>query len=172
MTLSWNNTNVFDAVRYEVQLDTVNPPVQTVNLAGVQSSYGISLPYGTYYWRVRAVDAADRALDWSAVPMQSFTLSSTDSAAPLLNYYTTNMPTLNWSRVTWATGYEVQISKRSNFSGEIVYSNNTLTGANLSVTPDAALLDGIYFWRVRPKRPDGTWSSTWSSTDSFAVKGS
>jgi DNA-binding beta-propeller fold protein YncE len=87
--------------------------------------------------------------------------------APMRNYFTTSTPTLTWGRISWASGYEIQVAVNSSFR-DIVYSDNTLNSNQLAATT-TPLSDGIYYWRVRAKRSNGTWGN-WSAIDRFRVE--
>ncbi|MEO8610965.1 MAG: SBBP repeat-containing protein [Chloroflexota bacterium] len=82
------------------------------------------------------------------------------------NYYTTDMPTLTWTPVTWATHYHVQVSKNKLFSGTPDFEGET-DANGLSITTDA-LDDGVYYWRVQAQKADGDWGG-WSLVESFTV---
>ena len=83
---------------------------------------------------------------------------------PQRNVFPTATPTLTWSAVTWAAAYEIQIDDTDDFSSP-VYHSTTLTAPEV-ITPE--LPSGVYYWRVRAQRPNGTWSE-WSVVDSFVV---
>ena len=72
-------------------------------------------------------------------------------------------PTLDWSDVSGATQYEVQVATDSGFSN-IVASNNTLTTSQWLVSPDLGS-GTTHFWRARGLTPCG--SGPFSKTSSF-----
>jgi hypothetical protein len=90
-----------------------------------------------------------------------------DGGAPIRNYFVVRNVPLSWSAVSWAAGYWVEVSKNQNFAGT-VYKNDTLDASTLSVTTTILTDNGLYYWHVRAKRPDGSWGA-WSITDSFQV---
>ena len=73
------------------------------------------------------------------------------------------VPTLSWTTVLSATGYQVQISTSSGF-GTTVVSTET---SNPSYTPIIALGDGVFYWRARAKA-GYTWGP-YSEEASFTV---
>jgi hypothetical protein len=79
LTLRWNA--VTGATSYELRLDTVNPPAAPAILLGNTTSYipPTTLPYGVYYWQVRARDIAGNWGSWSDI--RSFTLIAGLSSA-------------------------------------------------------------------------------------------
>ncbi len=88
---------------------------------------------------------------------------SSPNALPAVNAYPTPTPTLRWGVVTWAAGYEVQVSNSPQFT---TLAFTTMTGALETTT--SALSEGTYFWRVRAQRADGTWG-VWSAADTFVI---
>ena len=180
--LPWNTTtftwdNISAAHHLELQLDTVNPPVAApIVIDGTPDSYVMNLPLGTYFWRVRAVDEDPTTVepDWVDIPLQTFTLATSETLAPERNYFQTESPTLTWKEITWATAYQIEISTSATFAA----------GSTVYITPDAApipsteksfvvdppLGEGSYYWRVRARKADGiTWNATWSIIDSFII---
>jgi CSLREA domain-containing protein len=86
--------------------------------------------------------------------------------APQRNYFTTATPTLTWTRVPQASGYEIQVDNNADFSSP-AYSNASLPATAFSVTT-SALADGTYYWRVRGRNANGI-PGAWSYVDSFIV---
>jgi hypothetical protein len=119
---------------------------------------------GTYYWRVRSLDPYNRPSEWSAV--RSVEVKSSSSAAPLRNLHTTRTPTLTWNGIPWAARYQVQVDDRTSFISP-VFDQETLDAEALSMTINP-LPNGVYHWRVRAQRPDGSWGG-WSSASSFTI---
>jgi WD40-like Beta Propeller Repeat len=93
-------------------------------------------------------------------------LTSLPNAAPLRNGYNTLTPLLTWSGISWATGYELQISDVPTFN-QIIYSK-TLP---IEARSDQATLpgEGTYYWRVRARQANDNWG-IWNSPDSFVIK--
>jgi hypothetical protein len=77
-----------------------------------------------YYWRVRAIDKAGNVSDWSnAGDAWEVTITSQSLAPPVLNRFATGNPspmdlppTLCWSPISWAEGYELQVDNHADFS--------------------------------------------------------
>jgi hypothetical protein len=86
-------------------------------------------------------------------------------SAPIRNYYTTATPTLTWNRVSFAIGYEIQVSKSSSFAPLAYTTQANSSALQVTTTP---LPDGMYYWRARVKRLDGAWGP-WSTVESFIV---
>lgn len=85
---------------------------------------------------------------------------------PKRNYFRMNTPTLTWSRVDWAIGYEIEVDDNSDFKTN-EFHDATISSGTLSATT-TALDDGQYYWRVRGKRANGSWGN-WSTVQIFAV---
>jgi hypothetical protein len=97
----------------------------------------------------------------TAIPEPTFP----PAATPQLNYFTTASPTLSWNRISWATGYELDVASSPDFFGATRY---TTDAGVLSVTVDAPPLDdGRYYWRVRAINPDRI--GLWSRTETFVI---
>jgi hypothetical protein len=101
-------------------------------------------------------------------PSKTSIPSSEPNAAPPRNVFTTSTVVLSWSRVTWATAYEIQVDTETSFATPFSY-NATINASILSAS--VTLVNGDYVWRVRAQRADGTWSG-WSVTDSFRISAS
>jgi putative glycosyl hydrolase-like family 15 (GHL15) protein len=86
------------------------------------------------------------------------------NAVPQRNVLATALPVLTWNEITWATRYSVQVDTDPAFTGSQIV-DMVISARHLSL---GALANGEYFWRVRAKRPDGTWS-LWSSVDTFTI---
>jgi predicted phage tail protein len=100
------------------------------------------------HWRVRAVDAAGNVSAPSAV--RTLTINTPTNMAPTPNRHTTATPTLTWTPVTGALGYEVQVFPVATFTGTPAWQNLAVPAGTTSVTTDA-LPPGTYFWRVRAR---------------------
>jgi hypothetical protein len=71
---------------------------------------------------------------------------SGSSASPIRNYYVDPNVPLSWSRVTYATGYWVQVARDKNFLQ--LEFNQTTPASQLSVVAPLPG-NGTYYWRVR-----------------------
>ncbi len=161
--------SVRGAVRYELRLGTSNPPEDgTVYDAGRRTSFKLNTPLvtTTYYWQVRAFDAAENVSEWSA-PF-SFSVQSPSNAVPVLNRFATLTPTLSWTPISWSQGYEIQIATDTRFRNS-AYSIDTLPNRALNHTLATPLVEGVYYWRVRARSDVDTWG-TWSTTGTFLVQ--
>ncbi len=103
--------------------------------------------------------------NWAKNTIRPFPVTNL-SESPLRNYYTSSPVTLTWSRVSYATGYWIQVADNPSFLN-LIYDNQNLSSSSLSFP--AALGNGTYYWRVRAKLPDGVQWGNWSASDSFRV---
>jgi hypothetical protein len=86
-------------------------------------------------------------------------------SAPIRNYFTTATPALTWNRVSFAIGYEIQVSKSSSFAPLAYTTQANSSALQVTTTP---LPDGVYYWRVRAQINATTWGP-WSAVESFMV---
>lgn len=89
--------------------------------------------------------------------------------APQRNYYRMRTPTLTWSHVDWAIAYEIEVDNNANFLSTEYHQvfNNASTR---KATTTSLNLDGLYYWHVRAKHPDGQWG-IWTPVQTFVVNG-
>jgi hypothetical protein len=147
VTLRWDAS--WGADHYEVRLGMTAPtPIVASDVYGT-SYTAAGLATGQFYWQVRAVNAQGGVSEWS--DEWTFATVSPLNAVPELHFFDTVM--LTWNRVSWATGYHVQVARDAGFN-DVVYDNAALPASALSVSP--TLDDGRYYWRVRAL--GGDWS--------------
>jgi hypothetical protein len=166
-----DNTPTFDwgsvsgAQSYSIQVDNdsdfSSPEIDAITY----NTYYIpttSLSTGTYYWRVRGSNDCGTS-GWSSA--WNFTIIETPSSPSLSSpsngsstYDTT--PYFDWSSVSGATSYCIQVDNDSSFSSPEI---DTMT-SNSYYTPVTPLSPGTYYWRVRASNScgDSSWSSVWS----------
>jgi predicted outer membrane repeat protein len=105
--------------------------------------------------------------DIGAYEYASFDNAAAANAPPYRKFFPTMSVTLNWVGVDWATGYEVEIDNNADFLS-VNYRSTGLDAHDLSYSTSVSQ-EGLYFWRVRAKRDDGT-PGAWSTADSFLVR--
>lgn len=132
-----------------------------------------SIPMGkltyftTYYWRVDASNSLGTS-DWSEI--RSFTtLPQQKPAVPMLLSPANNAidqpltPTLDWSDVSGADKYRLQVSKNADFS-DLVIDFENLTSSQNPTSVGTLNNYTTYYWRVFASNTGGNsdWSDTWS----------
>lgn len=163
-TFTWTGSS--DSVRYEVRIGTSNPPGGTA-LSGNTTRYTptSAMNIGTYYWQVRALDAAGNLSAWSN-PFR-VTIASAPNAAPALNYQTVRTVRLTWGAVPWAAAYEIQVDNSTSFSNPLSQPAVIVNADTLEITT-APLTNGTHYWRVRARDASGGWGS-WSAPQSIQI---
>jgi len=173
-TLTWNNPS--GATSYRLQVSTNSGFSSTViDVPGLaNSSYLVQtgqLTNGvTYYWRVNANNTCQANTNWSNP--RSFTTQQGVLPAPQLQLPlngTTGVsltPTLDWSDVSGATGYEVQISLNNTFQSLVLDENSVIS----QWVVDPGILSGSqqYFWRVCTINSGG--HGPWSNYFNFTTQ--
>jgi predicted outer membrane repeat protein len=91
--------------------------------------------------------------------VHSITLKvSAPTAATNRNFYDTDTPTLTWTAISNASGYEIQVDTDTAFSAPYSFTDTAIPAGQLSETM-THLDNGTYFWRVRAKGGAGLWST-------------
>ncbi|RLI67584.1 MAG: hypothetical protein DRO63_04410, partial [Candidatus Gerdarchaeota archaeon] len=122
---------------------------------------------GVFYWHVQARDAAGNWGSYSGT--RSFTIDTIPPAAPALNspshmsVINDDSPFLDWSSVSTAVQYHLQVASSSSFS---YLEFQVYTGATSYTVPH--LTDGMKYWRVRARDSANNWGS-WSTYRIFTV---
>jgi hypothetical protein len=173
-TLTWNDSTSVSSYRLQVSTNS-GFSTTVIDVQGLaNSSYLVQpgqLSNGvTYYWRTNANNSCQAPSDWSNP--RNFTTQQGVLSPPILQLPANGAtgvsltPTLDWSDVTGATGYEVQISL-----------NNTFQSLVLDESPvasqwivDQGVLSGsqLYFWRVCTINSGG--NGPWASYFSFTTQ--
>ena len=161
-TLDWSN--VSGASQYQVQIGTSCGSGGTYQVTSSSYDYSGLSAGTTYYWRVRTRNACNNWGSWSGC--WSFTTAPGVLAAPSLgspSNGSTCQPTngtLDWSNVSGASQYQVQIGTSCGSGGtyQVTSSSYDYSGLSAGTT---------YYWRVRTRNACnnwGSWSGCWSFT--------
>ena len=136
------------------------------------AALGQAVPDGTYYWRVRAIDAKSNAGPWSgvrrivkrwSVPPRLLAPRKTSVSWP------STPLVLRWSSVPYAVTYLVTVATDRTMSNQVVGSSTQpqTTQATAFAVP-TALGPGRYYWQVTPEdaagrrgRPSAIAAFTW-----------
>ena len=149
--------------------DLSNPIVNVDNVSKTEYSSLTELELSTtYYWQVRSMSQANGS---SVSPVWSFTTASAklatapDLIMPAANaVVATGRIELQWSSVSGATSYDVQVSDNQDFS-TIVYNGLGQTASSWSVDIDQS--SRTLYWRVRSVNSAGT--GAWSMWRRFST---
>ncbi|MBP7875932.1 chitobiase/beta-hexosaminidase C-terminal domain-containing protein [Candidatus Woesebacteria bacterium] len=181
----WDDSSDATGITYQFQ-SSLNPAESGgVLTAGLWSSgvlptsmiHSSGAPDGTWYWQVRAVDAAGNTSAWS--PIWNVTLDTTAPAipthlTPANGTYTTtaNLTKIDWSTVSDSSNpvtyfYQSAFSNILNLDGSFMtpaYSSAALSASEIAAggTPE-----GVYYWHVRAQDLVGNtsaWSTPWKIT--------
>jgi len=178
LTISWSAvTDPSGILGYNWQVSTSStfPTVALQNSTnvGITQDTVSGLPNGTYFWRVQAVSGAFVKSAWSAA--RSFNITGAgpgQPGAPVLSptkAYSTFHPlevmTFNWSPVTGAASYVLQVSKDPSFPTTTTAAFNNIPNPTYSFsTPD----EGTYSARVIAVSANGV-ASVPSNTINYSV---
>ncbi len=180
ITLSTNPVNPEILNRFWIQVATEND-FSEINIVYENNEFSSnectistdSFLNGTqYYWRTKAFDGSKWSDSWSEV--WSFTLNVDFSEVYLVSpldgeIITDTTPIIDWSDVTGATGYHIQVNTNEIFTGTIINDDNTISGSLSEYPITTALSDNtIYYWHIKIKNEDGVWGD-WSSTWSYSI---
>lgn len=117
-----------------------------------QSVTGLNTVNTTYYYRVRAINGSGTSTNSATNTVSASSLPPTALAATNVN---ANSFTANWSTVSGATEYRLDVSTTPSFSSFVSGFNNTqvlTTSANVTSLSQK----GKYYYRVRAVNASGT----------------
>jgi hypothetical protein len=147
------------ATQYEVQIAADRGfgsivPKGSFRTRNTAATVRTALGDGTYYWRVRAIDAKDKAGRWS--PTRSF--EKAWSIAPELSEpgdaLTIQWParpmTLRWAVVPHATKYAVTVATDPSLAQPVGGAKWPVETQGTVFAPPRTLGPGQYFWAVTP----------------------
>lgn len=162
-TLSWSAAVGATAYRLEEAADAAFTAPVTRYL-GVLTNYPVTgQPGGTWYYRVRAVNAAGASPPSNT---RSFTVTVPTIPAPTLQPIVDpdhdTIYTAQWTAVPTATGYLLEMSGSPYFVGATLYYSGALT--QVTVTDHLA---GTRYYRVRAQT--GVGKSPWSNSQSILI---
>ena len=157
---SW--TRVSGATGYEFQVDDsddFSSPIQAVTTTNRTYVPTVRLKAGTSYWRVRANGLNSARSAWSRAEVVVDGTAPPSPISPIDNApleQPESPALLQWSPVSGAVGYQVEVDADGNWVGATVYNT---PGTSFQVpTPQAP---EVWHWRVRADLGNGTFTE-WS----------
>jgi hypothetical protein len=147
-----------------------------------QTSFSIfnqTLPEGTIYWRVQAIDDYNNSLAWSLtrdLTSETVEIKKVSPKAQLtspINSTTTNgTPIFRWDPLAYAARYQIEVYKNADttFSGANRVLSGTTEQAAFAPNDVLAPQGSPYIWRVRRVDASGRFGA-WSAVGKFVVKG-
>jgi hypothetical protein len=186
---TWNSVKGAD--HYELQLaadshfgsSVLGSSSNSLKTGNTAATLSKNLADGTYYWRVRSVNASGRAAGWSST--RSFVKAWT--TAPTLidpnDLFEVIWPTaplrLHWSSVPGAVSYRVVVGTDPTLAAPVIGGpNSPVETQGTTLALPNALAPGRYYWAITPKDSDGhpgrqssvgSFSWNWPSTTTTAV---
>ncbi|MBN2789184.1 MAG: choice-of-anchor D domain-containing protein [Candidatus Delongbacteria bacterium] len=164
-TFDWDD--VTGATEYGILIDNNSSFTSPeIDVTTAVSEYTVfTLPYGTYYWKVRARSTAGTSAFsslWSlsifeVIPEVPTLISPADSSS-----FEDQTPTFDWNDVTGANGYNIQIDNNSDFSSPEIDTSTALSQYTAST-----MAYGTYYWKVRARNTAG--SSAFTSGWTFEI---
>ncbi len=167
----WNTASGANTYKIQIATDTI---FSFLALDSTISSTSIYVPSGKltngvkYYWRACGINEAGQGA-WST--FWNFTTILPAPAAPTLVSPLNNSldlsvtPSLNWSSVSFAASYRIQVSAFPTFTS-VFYDSSGNTGTGVIIPPGRLTTNMLYYWRVNAVNTSGTssWSSVWNFT--------
>ncbi|MCX6165553.1 MAG: YCF48-related protein [Ignavibacteriae bacterium] len=167
-TLFWSQPS--GAINYTVQVSTTPNFLEFSDSVTITNTQ-YTIPSGklqqntTYYWRVKASNSVGSS-PWSSI--WNFTTNNiTTPIAPTLISPVNGSsgilltPTLDWSDVSSATNYHVQVSYNSTFTN--IADSATVTSSQRTIPVGNLYANNIFYWRVKAGNSSGygPWSTVW-----------
>jgi len=135
------------------------------NLSSSEYTTSTLNSYTKYYWRVNATTSGTTG-PWSSIwnfttILQTPTLISPTNGASSV----TLTPLIDWSDVSGATTYNVQVATNPGFSTPVI-DLSSLPSSQYQVPSGLLQANTLYYWRASASNSNGTsaWASAWNFT--------
>jgi hypothetical protein len=182
---SWDTVAGADKYNFVLSADLAfNSPVYQVNgTKNTRATPDKTVPNGTYYWRVQAVDADGNTSGWSETRQidklwaDSPVLTEPDDAATIS--FPGEPLVLRWEPVPGAAKYHISIASDPDLASLVTSGGDPLETQATNAAPALLLSSNTYYWAVTPVdaqgnegEPSETRSFTWEwpSTTTTAVQ--
>jgi predicted outer membrane repeat protein len=150
--------NVTSLGGFNANYDTADDSGAWVGLGPTGASMSATLPAAlpantTFTWKVRAYNDNNQYSAWSLSRTFRTKLATPELNLPVNNSTLLNKrPTFEWDAVSGASGYTIQVLKKSPTTGlfTVIANTFTVTGATYAYTPTVDLLPSTqYAWKVK-----------------------
>ncbi|RJO62410.1 MAG: hypothetical protein C4542_04110 [Dehalococcoidia bacterium] len=170
VSLSWQPLE--GATLYQWQLSAQSDfSIIADGFAASSAGTGVTAPSlalaSTYYWRVRGITPlySPWSDTWSFV---TASLGVPQLVSPLA-WGAALKPLFQWNPVSKATGYELVVSRKSDFTNPVVSKTGTHSLTNSYWQSDVALDNStVYYWRVRALA--SSLAGEWSAAGAFLTQ--
>jgi len=157
-TANWSSVSGATSYRLDVSTNSTFSSFltgyQNLSLGNVISRSVSGLTAGkTYFYRVRAHDSGGTSVNSNVISVATVPLAPTAKAATSV---TTTSFTANWSSVSGATSYRLDVSTSSTFSSYLTGYQNLSLGNVTSRSVTGLITKTTYFYRVRAHDSGGT----------------
>ncbi len=169
---NWSAVSGADHYQFQIAAtNTFSPALYSIDTKNTRAALTDLLQNKTYYWRVRAMTAANGGGAWSAT--RSMVMNWSDKADPTTPADGASITypdplLLNWTAIPGAEKYRVTVATDPGLSS-VVNGFPVTTQASAYALP-TRLSDGTYYWGVTPidsESHDGTASDVFSFTYSW-----
>jgi hypothetical protein len=153
---SWDPVSGADKYNFVLAADALfNSPVYSISgTKNTRATLDKTLPNGTYYWRVQAVDSTGNTSPWSAPRSieklwnEAPALTSPDDAATIS--FPDEPLVLRWDPVPGAAKYSVKIASDPDLASLVTSGGNPVVIAATNLAPALLLASNTYYWSVTP----------------------
>jgi C1A family cysteine protease len=112
----------------------------------------------SYYWRVKAEDAAGNISDWSDPALIFVTNQKAPLNGAVITTATNAKPVFSWMAYPGVTSYQLHVFDDPGLTN-IVIDSGSITSTSYTVPAGSELGPGKYYWYVANLHPDGNMGS-------------
>jgi hypothetical protein len=158
---SWNPVSGADKYNFVLATDSAfNSPVYSLNgTKNTRATPDKTVPNGTYYWRVQAVDVNGNVSGWSESRSIEKLWANTPSLTAPDDGATISFPgeplVLRWDAVPGAAKYSVEIATDPALSNLVTSGSDPVVIQATNLAPALLLASNTYYWAVTPVDAQG-----------------